>query len=99
MDGRPPKLFAAHFRGHAVSCETADDAVAINRADKVFSGREESRPKELERMAAVLSKYDRLRFAESLLRQANRLRAAAYLLQSTGFELPSPPSGVGYLTE
>jgi hypothetical protein len=98
MDGGPPKTFVAHFRGHAVSCETAEDALAVLRADRVFGGREVSRPQELERMAAVLSKYDRLRFAESLLRQASRLRAAKYLLQMTGFELPTPQSGVGYLT-
>jgi hypothetical protein len=90
MDDKPPKLFGAHFRGHPVSCESAEDAVLILRADRVFSGREESRPKELERMAAVLSKCNRPRFAESLLRQASRLRAAEYLLQMTGFELPSP---------
>jgi hypothetical protein len=99
MDGKPPKIFVAHFRGHAISCETGEDAVAIIRADRVFGGREVSRPQELERMAAVLSKYNRLRFAESLLRQASRLRAAEYLLQMTGFELPAPQSGVGYLTD
>jgi hypothetical protein len=99
MDGEPPTPFVAYFRGHAISCETVEDAVAIIRADTVFRDREVSRPRELERLAAVLSKYQHYRFAESLLRQASRLRAAAYLLQLTGFELPSPQCGVGYFTE
>jgi hypothetical protein len=89
MDGKPPRPFVAYFRGHVISCETVEDAVAIIRADAVFRDREVSQPPELERLAAVLSKYNRYRFAESLLRQASRLRAAQYLLQLTGLELPS----------
>jgi hypothetical protein len=99
MDGESPKPFVAYFRGHAISCETVEDAVTIIRADTVFRDREVSRPPELERLAAVLSKYSHYRFAESLLRQASRLRAAEYLLQLTGFELPAPQSAVRYLTE
>jgi hypothetical protein len=99
MDGEPPQSFVAYFRGHAISCETVEDAVSIIRADSVFRDREVSQPGELERLAAVLSKYNHYRFAESLLRQASRLRAAEYLLQLTGFELPTSQTGVGYLTE
>jgi hypothetical protein len=99
MDGELPKAFVAYFRGHAISCETVEDAVAIIRADTVFRDRELSQPTELERLAAVLSKYNHYRFAESLLRQASRLRAAAYLLQLTGFELSTSPNSVGYLAD
>jgi hypothetical protein len=88
MDGKLPKLFVAHFRGHAVSCETAEGAVAIIRANRVFGGREVSRRK----IWNAFRRYcqNTTAFASpSRLRQANRLRAVEYLLQLTGFELPT----------
>jgi hypothetical protein len=88
MDGESHKSFVAYFRGHSVSCQTVKDAVAIIRADTVFREQEVCTPRELDRLAAVLTKYKLYRFAESLVRQASRLRAAEYLLLLTGFERP-----------
>jgi len=88
MEVNRPAAFAANLQGYAVECITVEDAIAVIRADGVLSDREVSKPMELDRLAAVLTRYGHVRFAEALSHRAVRLRAAEFLLGMAGCEVP-----------
>jgi hypothetical protein len=88
MEAELPHAFGANLQGCVVACATAEDAVALRRADAVLRDREVCPPAELERLAEVLTRYDQHRLAESLSHRAVRQRAAEYLLNSTAHHAP-----------
>jgi hypothetical protein len=88
MEDDQLKGFAANLQGFAVECGTVEDAIAIIRADAVLSDREVGTPAELDRLAEVLTRYGQPRFAEAVAHRAVRLRAAEFLLNMTGYEVP-----------
>jgi hypothetical protein len=83
-----PQSFAASLQGYAVECMTVEDAIAVIRADAVLRDKEVCKPAELDRLAAIVTRYGHPRFAEALSNRAVRLRAAEFLLNMTGYEIP-----------
>jgi hypothetical protein len=68
-------VFLASFQGELIECATILDAVAVKTADSILAGRfTASRPRQLERLAAVMSRYGRPGAADSLLAEARRMR-------------------------
>jgi hypothetical protein len=51
MEAESPQSFAANLEGCVVVCATAEDAVAVRRADAVLREGEVCPPTELERLA------------------------------------------------
>jgi hypothetical protein len=88
----------AYFRGHAISCETVEDAVAIIRADTVFRDREVSRPREFRTLGGGIVEIRPLPLRRVAIKasKSDSSRAVPIALQLTGFELPKSQMGVGY---
>jgi hypothetical protein len=88
MDG---DIFRAHITGRPVDCTTLADAVAINLADAVLTGRVTCSAVELEQLADMLARYDCPGEAETVRNRASRARAAQFLTQSVGYERSPHP--------
>lgn len=82
------ETFAASLQGYAVECTTVEDAMAVIRADAVLRDKEVCGPVELDRLAAVVTRYGYPQFAETLSGRAIQLRTAEFLLNVTGHEIP-----------
>lgn len=75
-EGAMSEIIVVPFQGEQIDCATGLDAVAVKLADGILTGRDDADAAELERLAAVLEKYDRPLAAQRLRSQAIRADAA-----------------------
>ncbi len=82
----PTEDFQVPLEGFVVECVSIEDAIVIQKADAILSGRDDSvhTPAELGRIAAVLTSYGRESAADAIKGHASRTAAAASLTESVG---------------
>jgi hypothetical protein len=84
-------IFRIPLEGWIVECESVEDAIAVTNANAILSNQSTFAyaPADLEQLADVLLRYGRQTAVDTLKRLASRMRAAAFLKDSIGYETPS----------
>ena len=82
-------VFLATFQGQRIKCATAEDAMAIQFAERMLRGDKPASPDHLARAVVVLRSYGCYTAANALSGQLARLRAAEFLKDSLGYVRPA----------